>query len=403
MASGISARPTAPELEKLKEFVKSDTQLAAIEAVIQHETYTQASRAIGIGRRTLAETIERVQKYATARGFSPEHDMTKPSPEGFGVSGVSGYYKVDPETGEKVLTAQWVKTKAEAEQQLAATLEAVKEVFILPSMKIAKIAKPTGKLANDHLIVYPMGDPHIGMFAWGEESGEDFDVKIAEKNLCETMDRLVDCSMSTKQALIVNVGDFFHSDNKFGTTTRGTPLDTDTRWAKVLRVGVRAMRHCVESALRKHETVRVINEIGNHDDHTSQVLTLALTMAYESNPRVTFDQNPGRFHYHRFGDVLIGVTHGDTVKPEKLGEIMAVDRQKDWGETNFRYWYTGHIHVRKVYDLPGCMAESFRTLAPKDAWTAGMGYRSGRDMYSIAIHKKFGEVERHRRDIIMLE
>ena len=126
-------------------------------------------------------------------------------------------------------------------------------------------------------------------------------------------------------------------------------------------------------------------------------------MAYEKNPRVTFDDGPGRFHYHQFGDVLIGVTHGDTVKPEKLGELMATDRPKEWGETTFRYWLTGHIHNRKVYELSGCMVESFRTLAPKDAWTASMGYRSGRDMYSIAIHKRFGEVERHRTDIIMLE
>jgi len=201
----------------------------------------------------------------------------------------------------------------------------------------------------------------------------------------------------------VNVGDFFHADNKFGTTTRGTQLDTDSRWSHVLRIGVRAMRHCIESALRKHEKVHVINEIGNHDDHTAQVLTLALTMSYENNPRVTFDQSPGFYHYHVFGDVLIGVTHGDKTKPEKLGEIMSVDRQEDWGKTKFRYWYTGHIHNRKVYELPGCMVESFRTLAPKDAWTAGMGYRSGRDMYSIAIHRKFGEVERHRADIIMIE
>ncbi len=163
------------------------------------------------------------------------------------------------------------------------------------------------------------------------------------------------------------------------------------------------MRQCIEAALRKHQKVHVINEIGNHDDHTAQVLTLALAMAYENNKRVTFDEGPGRFHYFRFHDVFIGVTHGDTVKPDKLGGIMATDNPEDWGATKRRYWYTGHIHTRNVFEVPGCEVESFRTLAAKDAWTASMGYRSGRDMYCIVHHKNYGEVERHRKDILMLE
>jgi hypothetical protein len=47
--------------------------------------------------------------------------------------------------------------------------------------------------------------------------------------------------------------------------------------------------------------------------------------------------------------------------------------------------------------------ESFRTLAPADAWSAGMGYRAGRDMFCIVHHRQYGEVERHRCDISMLE
>ena len=109
-----------------------------------------------------------------------------------------------------------------------------------------------------------------------------------------------------------------------------------------------------------------------------------------------------RFHYYRHGKVLLGVHHGDMVKPADLGGLMATDRPTDWGETEFRYWYTGHIHTNKKFELPGVEVESFRTLAGKDAWTHGSGYRSGRDMYAIALDREFGEVERHRVDIKML-
>jgi len=389
------------ELEQLKKYVTSATQLTYLEATIAHGgNAANAAKSLGLHKDSVAKAIRRVKKSAARMGYAPEFDMTHPVPEGFGVTGVSTLY--NSATGEPKI--QWVKTAQEKEKLLEMALEHVKEVFSDTKYTVKSIKAPTKKLDTDLMIAYPMGDPHIGLFSWGKETGADFDLKIAEANLVEATRRLVECGPPAKTGIIVNVGDFYHSDNQNNRTARaGNALDVDNRWVKVLRVGVRAMRACIELALRKHETVYVINEIGNHDDHTAQVLTLALSMAYENNPRIHFDMSPAKYHYHRFGKVLLGVTHGDTVKPEKLGELMATDRPEDWGATKFRYWYTGHIHVRKVFELPGCVVESFRTLAAKDAWTAGAGYRSGRDMCAVVLHKEFGEIERHRVDVAMLD
>jgi hypothetical protein len=49
------------------------------------------------------------------------------------------------------------------------------------------------------------------------------------------------------------------------------------------------------------------------------------------------------------------------------------------------------------------MVEYFRTLAARDAWHAGQGYRSGRDMQCIIHHREFGEIGRHRRGIAMID
>jgi hypothetical protein len=397
MPRGLRESLGREKLEKLKEFCNTESQLRKLEAVIEHGSNRKAAKALGVQPSCVDKSMETIRRRAAKRGHAPDHDMQHTTPDGFEVSGVSTMY--DDEGNVKL---QWVKTKQEAEKLLELALEATKDAFT--EIKVPRIKAPKKFDAKNLLTVYPMGDPHIGMYAWAEEAGEDFDVKIAERNLVTATERLVACAPASEHALIVNVGDFYHSDTMDNRTSRsGHALDVDTRWANVLRVGVRAMRSCIEAALRKHKKVHVINEIGNHDDHTAQVLTLALTMAYEDNPRVTFDESPGRFHYYRFGKVLIGVTHGDTVKPDKLGGIMATDRALDWGETHRRYWYTGHIHTRNTFELPGCEVESFRTLAAKDAWTASMGYRSGRDMYCIVIHEEFGEIERHRKDILMLK
>jgi hypothetical protein len=83
--------------------------------------------------------------------------------------------------------------------------------------------------------------------------------------------------------------------------------------------------------------------------------------------------------------------------------IMAADEPEKWGETKHRYWYVGHVHHQDVKEYRGGVVEYFRTLAARDAWHAGQGYRAGRDMRLIVHHREFGEIERHRADIGMLE
>jgi hypothetical protein len=297
---------------------------------------------------------------------------------------------------------QWVK--ANSDKGFEAVREIVEDLKEgLPQYKPQ--AKPAKKWENDHLLsVYPMGDPHLGLLAWDKESGDDHNLEIGERELCEAVDRLVDSAPESREALVVNLGDFFHADNLMGETMRsGHKLDTDTRWLKVLRAGVRAMIRCIQSALAKHEKVTVINAIGNHDDHSSMMLSTVLAHIFANEPRVDINDAPTIKHYYRFGKVLIGVHHGHTIKKDRLPIQMAGDRKKDWGETLYRYWLTGHIHhdSRREYD-DGVLVESFRTLAGKDAWTAQNGYSSGRDMKCIVYHQDFGEVERHTVSVDML-
>jgi len=245
-----------------------------------------------------------------------------------------------------------------------------------------------------------MGDPHIGMYAWADEAGEDFDLDIAERDLTAAMARLVQSAPKSETALILNLGDFFHADNMENRTMRsGNVLDVDTRWQKVLQVGARAFYTLVQSALKKHRDVVIRNVIGNHDDHSAVFLSLLLDAYYRDEPRVTVELSPSAVWYMRFGKVLIGATHGDKAKWKDLAKIMAVDRPDDWGQSVYRYWHTGHVHHDRVQEDMGVVMECHRTLAAKDAWHAAQGYRSGRTMKCIVYDREYGEVERHTADI----
>ena len=233
------------------------------------------------------------------------------------------------------------------------------------------------------------------MLAWHEDAGENFDLRIAERNLVAAFAHLTALAPSSREALLIFIGDNSHVDSQGNTTTGGTRQDADGRTVKIARAIVNTMRRSIDLALRKHERVRVIVERGNHDELISAMLALALSLLYESNPRVSVDTSPEMFHWFRFGENLIGTHHGDKAKPMDLLGVMAVDRREDWGQTRHRRFYCGHFHHQITKEVPGVIIDYLPTLAGSDAWHRSMGYRSGRAMYMDVMHRTHGHINRH--------
>ncbi len=368
-----------------------------MDAVAKHGSNQKAAKALGVTRRSVDKAMVLLRQSAAARGYAPAHDMTRTVPEGFKVRGVSTYYDRDGKAA-----GQWVKSSAddamrdEALRDFAAALaDDVKG--------LAPISPPPARGNDDLMCVYPMGDPHFGMYAWWQDAGADFDLDIAERLTCGAIDRLVSSAPAASTALLLNLGDMFHADNQKNLSQSGHQLDVDGRWAKVQQIGLRAMIYAIRRLLEKHSKVIFRINRGNHDGHSSYALALMISCYFHDEPRVEVDLSPAVAWYHQFGRVLIGSTHGDTIKgPDMLG-IMAADKAEAWGATAHRYWYVGHVHHQDTKEYRGGVVEYFRTLAARDAWHQGQGYRAGRDMRLIVLHKEFGEVERHRCDVAMLD
>lgn len=346
-----------------------------------------------------AETAQLVTEAALAKqGHAPEHGMTHTVPAGFMVKGVSTLHRADGS-----IAAQWVKSKIDPEQQ-AAILEAAREAFTADLPQV-EARRPEGQQWLRRLMAcYPIGDAHIGMLSWPAETGDDWNLEIAERVQVGAMKALVEGAPPAAKAVIVNLGDWFHADNMDGVTTRsGHSLDMDGRYAKMIAVGIKVMRQCIESALAKHKTVHVINVIGNHDDTGALWLAAALSHIYEREPRVTIDTSPAPFTYFRHGRTLVGCHHGHSCKPDKLAGVMAADKAQDWGATTFRYWWLGHVHHQSVKEYPGVTVETFGTLAAKDAYATAGGWRAARNMKCIVLHDEHGEVARHTVNPAMLK
>lgn len=380
---------------RLEEFA-TETQKKYLTAIAEHGSARAAARALGMTNDAVSKSMRALVRFAATKGYAPAFDMTRPAPDGFSVKGTSTY--ID---GDGKVRGQWVKT-----QRDHADTEAVLREFVSELCQDVKPLAPsechTTHSDEDLLAVYPIGDPHFGMLSWAPETGTNFDTEIAEKVTHGAIDRLVASAPAAKTALVLCLGDLLHANNQSNQTSSGHQLDVDGRWTKVLRVAAMSMIYCVRRALEKHDRVLFRINRGNHDRESGYAIALMMDCYFHLEPRVEIDLSPAVCWYHQFGQVLIGSTHGDTIKGPDLLGVMAADEPAAWGETVHRVFLCGHVHHQDVKEYRGGTVEYFRTLAARDAWHQGQGYRSGRDMRCIVYHREHGELERHRCDVAMV-
>ena len=354
---------------------------AAIAAMEQHGTIAEAARALGLAR----STFEHQYHIAIKRGFTAE--QVAPAPPGHTVKALSTLYD---EQGQ--IIQQWVKTKAD-EYNVEQIIETIKAAF--DDLGAADPVPPPPDHDTSLATLYPLPDLHMGLYAWGKEAGEDYDLGIADRVNREAFGRLVASTPPAHTAVVLGLGDLIHADNTENRTARsGNSLDVDTRYSRVLHVATQFMVYAVDQALRHHERVIVRNLPGNHDTHSALAVAMALWAWFRNEPRVTVDTDPSYFWWWQFGANFLGATHGDMTKMQDLPLVMAASKPEAWGSAKHRLILTGHIHHKSALELGGVIVESFQSTAARDAWHQASGFRSGRSLTAITLHHERGEIAR---------
>lgn len=338
-------------------------------------------------RANLAMRGVLVPGYLELRGEGSDDAPVDVVPTGHVLKGVSTLVGPDGE-----IKQQWIKTTAQDDERQV-WLDALANMG--GDIPRAEPMPATTNGAEDTLACYPLGDPHLGLLAWEQDAGENFDLRIAEDHTVNAIRHLVTLAPASAQALFIAIGDNTHGDGQHNTTTRGTRVDMDGRFPKVVSATLRTFRRSIAVILEKHTRCHVIIERGNHDELIAMMLAIALALYYENEPRVTVDTSPEMFHWFTFGRNLIGTHHGDKVKPDALLGVMAVDRAADWARCPHRRMYCGHYHHQMVKEVPGLIVDYLPTLAGSDAWHRSMGYRSGRATYLDVYHREHGHQLRH--------
>lgn len=328
----------------------------------------------------------------TKQGIGIEAHGTAPLPAGLRLRGVSSL--VDTRTGEKVM--EWVKS-AEDRAMQQAVLEAAYAAFAQTLPRETARPLTPGWHDADLLNLYVITDYHLGMLAWGEETGADWDIKIAEDLLIAAFERMVAASPRAARAVFAQLGDFLHWDGMEAVTpAHHNLLDADTRFAKLVRVAIRVLRRIIGLLLEKYPEVVVLCAEGNHDPASSVHLREWLAAFYEDEPRVKVITRPDPFYCVEHGETSLFFHHGHKRKTSEIAHVFAAKFREIFGRTKYSYAHMGHLHSIDVRESPLMVVEQHRTLAAPDAYASRGGWLSGREAQVISYHRLYGEWERKR-------
>ena len=365
---------------------------AEIEAGLSN---AEIARKYKMSERALYTRLARLK----ASGYDPENDRRHVNSEEQVVSGYSTLVRLQPKEYEGTgRIMEWVKTNRTIADQLSAA-RAVIEAMANDLPKMRPIPERSCIYDSDKFSVIPIGDPHVGLLTWSKEVGVDWDLTIAKRVFTKVLQRILTRCPDTEEAILVNTGDFFHSDNIHNTTSRsGHNLDVDGRHGKWLDTGVVILRMMIDLCLMKYKKVTLVNVSGNHDDILGSALGVFAAHMYEDDKRVTVMRGENAFQYIHRGDVLLGFAHGHTAKLKSLPGKMADDQHELWGKTKHRHWFTGHVHHnqwQQYKEHPGCTVESVGIIPPKDAYAYGGAYGGKRTTQVVVFDKRYGEYERY--------
>ena len=371
----------------LLEYCRTDHQRACLQAWIDTGSSYKAAKKMGTTQPFIVKMRGRIAQRAANKGYiSPGMDLSDKVGAGFGLNNGYSLLTKTPD-GEPI----WLKA---SKDRLLVTqaIEQYAESLATDIGTVGPCRKPPKTMKHDPDLMASIwiGDSHYGMYAHAPETKHsDYDSQKAYDLMCAAIDDLVERAPAAETGLLVDVGDYTHSNSSLNQTFKGTAVDVDTRLGRVMDLAGMGMQYAIRKMLTKFKKVVVVVARGNHNPDVALAIQRITSAFFSTEPRVQVLDTIGYFHYIEWGKWLIGVNHGDKVKPEKLVQMMARDMPAAWGRTTCRMWGLGHVHHQDVREIDGVLVQKFAALPPPDGWHASMGYSSGQAMQMI-VHRKQG-------------
>lgn len=275
---------------------------------------------------------------------------------------------------------KWGEIKADAAKWLNVEyhfLRVCREAMIEQAADYRPPLLQMTKSDSPYAAVLGLMDVHVGKGVWKLSDGTVlYDMKLVREYVLDCVQRLLQrlARNGRPDKIYLPVGsDFFHIDNKQGTTSNGTPQDMAASPELIIKFGCRLMVEIVDLC-RQMAPVELVLCRGNHDEFSSLWLLLFLQAKYEDKPDVIIHEPEGPRQFLEYGNNIVGFEHGDGARKSDLPKLMATEARAMWGRTQHRTYYTGHFHGELQEEDGGILHRQFESLTPADRWHASKGF-----------------------------
>lgn len=303
-------------------------------------------------------------------------------------------------------------TKTMKSYRISGTVRPRKDMNVQNMMEIIdyldnhESSRPARKRTNidgNRCAVINMADVHYGCLAEADQCGREYNIEIAEANVYHVIEEAIETIKSVggvKQIFFHWCQDFFHCDNKRGTTTKGTPLDMSCSAYTMLIKGTEILKNCI-SMLEEVAPVDTFYTESNHSEGFGLLAAHLLKSEFKHDENVTVDVLRLRRKYRQFGNHMFGFGHGDK-EGRRIFFNPSIDEPEMWGKTTHREMFLGHIHHAKMEDVAGVIFRYDPSLAVPDDYSVSYGftgYKSGSERGSM-LHIR-DEIDGLQRDYLL--
>lgn len=344
-------------------------------AKMKQESYTdeEIAEALSISSRTIRDTFKKYAKFAPEQmvemGLDPK-DVKH------------AWLKTD------VMSAFYINPLFSAPEQIFELTEEIMKRMQKLSPKVKR--KKYSKVDDPHMVEIDIADAHFGKLAVKSETGEEYNLDIAERRFKESVETLIVRASKGYNIEKINFiigNDILHIDTPKRTTTSGTPQDTDGMWHEAFIRAYESYVWAIE-LLTTYAPVHVIFNTSNHDFMSGYMLAQTTQARFHSNKNVTFDVEPRDRKFYVYGKNMIMYHHGDGSKEKDFSILMATEQPQMWADTDYRYISGHHLHHHIGKELIGATFKAKRSISSSDRWHYANGYVSmaGADaeVYSLA-------------------
>jgi len=235
-------------------------------------------------------------------------------------------------------------------------------------------SQPKSFKNNGKSLIFPLADLHYCLLATDKSTGNEYNQKIAEYLVWQTIDELKNkvSNQSFEEVVFIAGNDFLNFDNILGTTTKGVYQDNTSLWYDAIDDASELIIKIILS-LSEISKVKVISIQGNHDSQSFYSIMKAVSYYFKDDKNIDIDCSPLPRKYYRFGKNIFGLSHNLPVK--KALEIMSTEIKDQWSECNHFYWLLGHLHTGMIYEKQG-FVEIYRlpTISGWSRWSTESGY-----------------------------